>query len=207
MNQLSDKAIEVLRKIDEQGLHVLWSFKVPRPEYGQTYGEGETMPDDDWQVVESELSKTVHHEERGFYNQRRTIKRDLAFANMRIKGIESMLVHRSDDGVLQHAHSMGQRFESFLPEPVRHYFTAQNEVVLNPGAIEISGLNTNAGDAVRVESEETNIEGEEYFHSYDEWVSEWLEREHVPMDDWFEENQGMIDRYTLTDAAKQLISK
>jgi len=204
MAELSAKAIEVLRKIDERGLHVLWSFKVPYPEYGQTYGDGEAMPDEDWRVVEGELSKTVRHEERGYFNQHQTLKRDIVFATMRIKGIQSIVVHRNEEG--QHTHSMEQRFESFLPEPICDFFTSRNELISNPGTIEIGGLNANAGNDVQVMYEESNIAGNEYQNQYYEWLSEWQEREHAPMDDWFEENRGMIDRYTLTDAAKQLIS-
>lgn len=37
MSNLSPKAIEVLRRIHERGLVVLWSYRNPTPRYGHDY--------------------------------------------------------------------------------------------------------------------------------------------------------------------------
>lgn len=205
MAELSAKAIEVLRKIDEHGLHVLWSFKVPFPEYGQTYGEGDTMPDEDWQIVGRELSQTKRVEERGFFVTGRTFKRNMLFANIEITGIESKVVFRNKDAQPMPIPEGAQRLCSLLPEPLLDFFNSRHELITNAGLFQTSMHYQDGG--IQVISEESDIEGDEYFNQYSEWSSEWLEREHVPMDEWFEESRGMIDRYTLTDAAKQLIAQ
>lgn len=98
-----------------------------------------------------------------------------------------------------------QRLCSLLPEPLLDFFNSRHELITNAGLFQTSMHYQDGG--IQVISEESDIEGDEYFNQYSEWSSEWLEREHVPMDEWFEESRGMIDRYTLTDAAKQLIAQ
>lgn len=197
MSELSQAAIEVLRKIDEQGLCVRWSFKVPEPRYGQSFDDGNDVPNEDWQIVWSELShiETDHH--RFIASQYQTISRDIALGNRQWCGIVS--TPRQDQET-----NDTQRLGIF-PNAIQEFYHARNELVLSFGMME-AGV-TDVGNVLQVtfESTETKVE---YDNSHVRiWVSEWLEREHVPMDEHYEEIVGMIDRYELTDAAKELIGK
>lgn len=62
MAALSQKAIEVLRKIHEQGLEVLWdvSHKQYVPRYGRTYETGIPVPYEDWNAFNKELIYRIH---------------------------------------------------------------------------------------------------------------------------------------------------
>lgn len=53
---LSSDAMRVLRAIHARGLTVLWSFKVPRPEYD----DDEPMSDEDWRIVDEQLGHTEY---------------------------------------------------------------------------------------------------------------------------------------------------
>ncbi|PSN79608.1 hypothetical protein C8B47_10750 [filamentous cyanobacterium CCP4] len=93
MEKLSPDAIRILRKINQQGMIVLSSYRVKHPYYGHEYEEDtERMPDEDWAICEEELwhyeSKTHYHQPRVKSNR---IHRTLVQGDSVIKTIHEIM--------------------------------------------------------------------------------------------------------------------
>lgn len=200
---LSDKAIEVLKKIHERKLTVLWSYQSPEPMYAtDTHDRGEDMPDDEWQIFQTELSTTRPNKEIV------KVSPDEVYRTRMMKVDDSKAV----DGKL-YLRAYHQKQAS----PADIFYSLDYEDDGTPGVYSKCEFRIVEGQEHFYGVIETDFSNMPARHIHGEileervefgrsvqvggsiWESDWLECEKVDMGEHFEELIGLIFRYTLTE--------
>lgn len=173
MNKLSNDALDVLKRIHDEGMIVRSSFLVKYPYYGHDYDDADEMSDADWVIVKRELfsieSKTVH---------------------------PAPIITGAT--VIRHYYKDGSEFKDTL------LVDSDGEERLVEQERIHSIMTKNQPDFVLNETRTHNLHN---LPPYTEnlFVSEYLTIERIEMDDYFEEYIGLLDRYMLTNEARELI--
>lgn len=185
----SPTAIEVLRKIHQRGLTVLWRYHAPYPEYD----DGSYMDAEDWWVVERELEGI--EEKTDFIARNTTTWRTKKLAAGNTVGKVRYVVlpdgrERPVDGdnmlfMIEKARWDREQGSGVAPFQVMDAETGQ------PPEVQV----------LEVVAEEIETDGN--YVSYNVRVSNWLNTKQVSNDEF----EGVRYRYILTEKALALIGE
>jgi len=198
---VDEKTLEILRKIEERGLVVLSSYQVEYPRYGMVYEGGETVPDNEWKLIQTlwkawEEEKTIlvsseTHKERNYLNSWGMKKTEhIEIFQWEIEDIEGEWGNPKDGSEI--VEFISYEGDGFLLDRV-------------PAHVEVP---------IPSEWDDWRLVGENIIdRKYDierykkhHWESDFLKRESIEMDEHYEEHIGLQTRFVLTDKVKELVA-
>jgi len=194
-NALSPEALALLKKIHERGLQVLWSFQSPRARWGRDYDSGENVSWHDWYVMSQNLWRSWVEEGRILVWHNTKMER--AYKR------EGMIKTVQVDIILEN--------EKSREKP--------RTVTYESGPFLTSKISVMYEQSVQLEAEQGwgdwEFWGERVLDTECEWMptqerkweSDYIEVQHVEMDDFFEEHMGLMNRYSLTDLGRRLVGE
>lgn len=179
MVELSEKAIAVLKRIHEDGMMVLHSFRVRTPYYGRSMDidndDSVDMPSEDWVFCQDELFSI----ESKWITPPSIAKEKTLIRRYIKEGIETVDTIMFNDE------------EEILVDQVMKFPMVGNPDSPYELIDETVHINWQHFERVRV----------------DEFKSDYLTVESIKMSDIFEEDTGILERYVLTETALQLIGE
>ena len=171
---------ELLNKINDKGLIVLSSFHIAYPFYAHDYDNRKTVPDDEWAQIKKMWKSwdTVEVMTIGY-----TITIDKLFTGSGCTKVERHIkeVYNDRENIrIEHVtiHMGNSTFSFPGGHPSLAEFPQEWEY--------LHDINT--------EVERDNVRYKKHH-----WQSEYLEREGIEMDEYFEEFEGLLTRYIVKD--------
>lgn len=185
---LSSGARRILRHIHEHGLIVRTEVheegRTTTPRYGREFDTGEAMPIDDWLLIERELWRVEHRHgaQQGQPPTVTVIRRSVS------RGYLSTITYRLD------THGV----KSLSIEDIQNHTFPELSIA---SKVELTALPDNT-----VFEEEISVQNHITRFSWTERVSDYLWIEVVDHDEVYEAWNGRLDRYLLTDKAREHIT-